>query len=414
MDLNNHPCFDPKACKTSARVHLPVAPACNTQCNYCDRKYDCVQESRPGVTSVLLQPDQALDYLRRVFALRQDVSVVGIAGPGDPFATADTTLETLRLVRKEYPDILLCAASNGLAVAQHVDELARLKLSHATVTVNSIRPETCQKVYAWVRDGSRTLRGEEMGRFVVARQAEAVRALAGAGILVKVNLILVPGVNDREVAEVAEGMSSLGAQLMNIIPLIPVEGTVFADKVTPGPGPLALARADARRFLPQMGHCHRCRADAVGRLDETMEPALREALREAASPKEKPYVAVASREGMFVNRHLGEADTLAVYRKDEDAFHLVEVRETPPAGGGEERWRELVRRFSDCRAILVSGAGQNPMKALESAGVRVISMEGLMEDGLEAAFEGREIPNSMKCGEYRCGLGCGGTGLGCS
>jgi nitrogen fixation protein NifB len=37
-------------------MHVAVAPACNIQCNYCNRKYDCANESRPGVVSELLTP----------------------------------------------------------------------------------------------------------------------------------------------------------------------------------------------------------------------------------------------------------------------------------------------------------------------------------------------------------------------
>ena len=51
-----HPCFDKEARHKNARVHLPVAPKCNIQCNYCNRKFDCVNESRPGVTSSVLTP----------------------------------------------------------------------------------------------------------------------------------------------------------------------------------------------------------------------------------------------------------------------------------------------------------------------------------------------------------------------
>ncbi len=414
MDFSNHPCFDAKACKTSARVHLPVAPACNTQCNYCDRKYDCVQESRPGVTSVLLRPEQALAYLRRVMALRNDVAVTGIAGPGDPFATPDATLESFRLVREAYPDMMLCVASNGLALAPHADALGRLGLSHATVTVNSIRPETCARIYAWARDGARTLRGEEAGRFFVARQAEAVQALVAAGVLVKVNTILIPGVNDGEVAEVAAAMTKLGAKLMNLIPMIPVAGTPFGELPAPGPGLTANARLDAKKFLPQMSHCRRCRADAVGLLGEVENDEIREALRQSAHPAERPFVAAATREGAFVNRHLGETDQLAVYRREADAFHLVEIREVPATGGGAARWRDLASRFPDCRAVLVSGAGSSPTRTLEAVGIRVMVMEGLLEDGLEAAFEGREIPSSLRPASTACGQGCGGTGLGCS
>ena len=59
LDLTQHPCFNHAARKTAARIHLPVAPRCNVQCNFCDRKFDCLNESRPGVTSAVLTPQQA-------------------------------------------------------------------------------------------------------------------------------------------------------------------------------------------------------------------------------------------------------------------------------------------------------------------------------------------------------------------
>jgi MoaA/NifB/PqqE/SkfB family radical SAM enzyme len=67
MKKNNkpaHPCFDVTAKHTNARVHLPVAPKCNMLCNYCSRKYDCVNESSPGVTSAILTPQQAAEYFK--------------------------------------------------------------------------------------------------------------------------------------------------------------------------------------------------------------------------------------------------------------------------------------------------------------------------------------------------------------
>ncbi|MEQ2789490.1 nitrogen fixation protein NifB, partial [Flavonifractor plautii] len=46
-----HPCLSVQAHFRYGRIHLPVAPRCNIRCGYCDRRYDCANESRPGVTS---------------------------------------------------------------------------------------------------------------------------------------------------------------------------------------------------------------------------------------------------------------------------------------------------------------------------------------------------------------------------
>jgi nitrogen fixation protein NifB len=175
LDLTGHPCFNEAARKTAARIHLPVAPRCNVQCNFCDRRFDCVNESRPGVTSAVLTPQQAVYYLDRAMERSPAIRVVGIAGPGDPFATPEDTLETLRLVRNRYPKMLLCVASNGLEVAAHAAELGKLQVSHVTLTVNAIDPEIGARIYAWVRAGIRVLRGVEGAAVLLERQRAAIR-----------------------------------------------------------------------------------------------------------------------------------------------------------------------------------------------------------------------------------------------
>jgi nitrogen fixation protein NifB len=164
VDFSNHPCFNKDAHKKYGRVHLPVAPRCNIQCNFCNRKYDCMNESRPGVTSTVLTPQQAVAYLRDVVEKRPEISVMGIAGPGDPFANPDETMETLRLTRKYFPKMLLCIATNGLNVAPYINEMAGLQVSHVTLTINAVDPEIGGTIYTWVRDGKRPLRGASRPR----------------------------------------------------------------------------------------------------------------------------------------------------------------------------------------------------------------------------------------------------------
>jgi len=93
-----HPCFGGNR-HENGRMHLAVAPACNIKCGYCTRKHDCVNESRPGVTSQLMTPQEAIARVREVKAspvLGEMVKVVGIAGPGDPLANRQT-FETFEL-----------------------------------------------------------------------------------------------------------------------------------------------------------------------------------------------------------------------------------------------------------------------------------------------------------------------------
>ena len=55
-----HPCFGAK--QNRGRIHLPVAPGCNLECRFCDRKIN-EEENRPGVTARVIQPEEAVTYV---------------------------------------------------------------------------------------------------------------------------------------------------------------------------------------------------------------------------------------------------------------------------------------------------------------------------------------------------------------
>jgi nitrogen fixation protein NifB len=249
-------------------VHLPVAPKCNVQCNFCDRKYCCVNESRPGVTATLFTPQQAFEYIKNLFNSTNNISVIGIAGPGDPFANSRETLETFSLIRKAYPDTLLCVSSNGLELAPHVEALAKLEVSHVTVTINGVDPRVVSKIYKWVFVNGKRYYGCEAAEIIIERQNASVKLLQEYGILTKVNSVVIPGVNDTHIAEVAKVMAGMGAEIHNCIPLIPTAGTLFENIDAPEPELIHRVRAEAGAYLMQMNHCSRCRADACGLLGQ--------------------------------------------------------------------------------------------------------------------------------------------------
>ncbi len=418
LNLAKHPCFDDKARHHFGRVHLPVAPKCNIQCNFCDRKNDCVAESRPGVTSAILSPGQALAYLEKVVAERPNMAVVGIAGPGDPFANPEETMETLRLVRERFPEMLLCVATNGLAVYRHIDELAQLQVSHVTITINAVDPQIGARIYAWVRDGVKILRGLAGAQLLLERQLMAVTELRARGIVVKVNTIVVPGVNEYHVVEVANTVAELGADILNCVALYPVENTVFAKVPSPTPELMGELRKEAAVYMPQMHHCTRCRADAVGLLGEVPTAENFAALAAAAAlplqpHSNRPYVAVISQEGVLINQHLGEARELLIYAITNEGCVQVDTRPAPASGDGDTRWEKLAATISDCRALLVNRAGGNPGRVLNAAGIRLVEMSGLIQDGVQAIYEGRRIPTPPQPRLSCAAGGCKGGGGGC-
>lgn len=417
-DIAKHPCFDVEARHTHARVHLPVAPRCNIQCNYCNRKYDCVNESRPGVTSSVLDPFKAVTYLKELNKHIPNISVVGIAGPGDPFANPDEVLKTLRAVKAEFPDKIFCLSTNGLNLEPYIDEIAALDVTHVTLTINGVRTDITSKIYRWVRYNKKVYRGEEAAALLLEKQLACIPLLKAKGITVKINFIIIPGINDHHIDETTRVVKGLGADLINCMPLIPTAGSNFEDMPKPDQKMIFRVRAEAKHHLPIMTHCARCRADAAGLLGQDMKEAYT-ILQQVSSSVEtgeenRPYVAVATYEGHLVNLHLGEAKSVYIFRQTPNGFQYVEEREMPDKGGGDQRWIDVARLLIDCRAILVAGVGENPASILKECGIRVVQMTGMIDEGLDGIYNNLPIRSIKKADAFRCGSGCSGNAQGCA
>ncbi|OHD05382.1 MAG: nitrogen fixation protein NifB [Spirochaetes bacterium GWD1_27_9] len=418
MNLENHPCFNDKLRHQFGRIHLPVAPKCNIQCNYCDRKYDCMNESRPGVTSVVLTPKQSIVYLEKILEKNSNISVVGIAGPGDPFANPEETMETLRLVRQKYPNMLLCLATNGLNLLPYIDELAELKISHVTITINAIFPEIASKIYAWVRDAKKVYRGLDAAKLIIERQLEGIKRLKEKNIVVKINTIIIPTINEDHIIDVVKEVSLLGADIINCIPIHPNKDTVFENIPEPDKVSIHKIRKEAEKYIPQMHHCTRCRADAVGLIEEQMSEKNFDILKESSmlslNPEDKkPYIAVTSMEGVLVNQHLGEAKEVLIYSYENKKPNLIEKRSTPDSGSGNKRWIDFAEIIKDCSAVIVNGAGDNPKNIFYEQGIKVVVTEGMIDDILENYFNGKPLKSYKKREGCSKGIECSGNGTGC-
>lgn len=444
-DFTRHPCFNKNATGQCGRVHLPVAPKCNIQCNFCNRKYDCVLESRPGVTSTVLKPHEAVTYMDKVLEKEPRITVVGIAGPGDPFANPEETITTMRLLNEKYPHLLFCLSTNGLGLPPYLDELKGIGVSHVTVTVTGIDPMITQKIYSFVLDGNKRLEGREAAELLLARQMESIKGLKERGMVVKVNTIVIPGVNDDHVPVIAAKMREMGVDMHNLIPVKPVEGTPFAECEEPTKEMMKTLREESGKHVPQMTHCRRCRADAVGLLGEDRSKEMFGCLQESketscGGPKhsegageslrplsftstekvapdtaDKPYVAVATREGLLINQHLGEAPTFQIWQKANGSFSMVEERTAPPKGGGSKRWEAMAELFKDCRAVLASHMGDTPRILLEEHGIVAAPVEGFINDALNVVYDGGDLAKlAGKSGGGSCKTaGCTGGGEGC-
>ena len=390
-------------------MHLAVAPACNVQCHYCNRKYDCANESRPGVVSELLKPEQAIIKAKAVAAAIPQLSVIGIAGPGDPLANPGRTFDTLEGLRIALPDVKLCVSTNGLALPQSVDHLVELGVDHVTITMNAIDAHVSAQIYDWIYLDGQRLSGREGAQALIDRQLEGMQKLVERGVLVKVNSVLIPGINDAHMPEVSEAIRNMGAFLHNIMPLIskPEHGTYFGlnGQREPLPYELDQVRELCGSSIAQMSHCQQCRADAVGMLGEDRSQEFNlEQLPEEQEPYEQVMqrrtriqaalstqgasededaclVAVASKGGEVIDQHFGHAQRFQIYAVSSEGAVMVGERHVPlyckgPTDCEEEEQENTLDRvlalLGDVEAVFCARLGMTPWQELEKAGIQPV------------------------------------------
>lgn len=393
--LATHPCYNEDAHRNFARMHIPVAPRCNIQCNYCNRKFDCCNESRPGVTSELLTPEQALEKICYVREKIPNLSVIGIAGPGDPLANEET-FQTLELIGKNFPELTLCVSTNGLALPDNAKRLYELGVRFITVTMNASNPETGSKIYDHVIFRNEHLVGEEGALTLLYRQTEGIRMCAELGMAVKVNIVMIPGINDGDIPALVKKVKVLGAYMVNILPLIPIQGTTFSDLRAPTPAErkamMDLCELDAR----MMRHCRQCRADAIGLLgeDRSQEFVHLGGCGSGCGPSPALHIdGDRSKVAVAIDTYgkicgFGSASSFRVYSLDTDGIHLlrdIPVDRTSPVSGDKHKLHimRILESLSGCGRVIAREIGELPSRMLSESDIEMILDKGDPSKALE-------------------------------
>jgi nitrogen fixation protein NifB len=259
--IRQHPCFDEQAHREMGRIHLAVAPRCNIRCRFCERRVCAnLTMQHPGWARRLLTPQEAVERVRRLAQERMGGFVVGIAGPGEPLANEET-FEALQLVHRAFPELTKCISTNGLLLERELHRLIEAGIVALTVTVNAVDSAVGEQIYAWVRHEGVLYRGREAAEILLDSQVRGIQAALSAGLAVKANTVLIPGVNDGHVRAVARRLQELGVHRMNIMPLIP--GGQMRDRRAPSCEELGRARSECAPLIPQIWHCEQCRADVI-------------------------------------------------------------------------------------------------------------------------------------------------------
>ncbi|MBE6500572.1 MAG: radical SAM protein [Methanobrevibacter thaueri] len=254
-----HPCFNEKMHDKVGRAHVPVAPKCNIFCNFCTRDINN-EEDRPGVTSCIMKPNDAISHINQITE-EGPISVVGVAGPGDSLANEET-FEFFEKLAKEQPDLIKCMSTNGLLLPKYADKLKELGVNSVTVTINAIDPDIAVDIYSFIKYEGKVYKDYDAVEILIKNQLDGVEKAAANGLVVKVNSVLIPGLNDEHIVEIAKEVKKRGASLMNVLPLIPLGKMKHYNR--PDCSMMEKVREEVEEIMPVFRACTQCRADAYG------------------------------------------------------------------------------------------------------------------------------------------------------
>ena len=258
-----HPCMNNNVHDKIARLHLPVAPKCNIQCRFCNRKVtpDDIETKCPGRSARILTPSEALEKTLNFVSQYGKQTIVGVAGPGDPLANPET-IETLERIRGKLPEVSLCLCTNGLLLPDSIAALKTLQMHHLSITVNGLIPEIVEQITPWIIYNDIKIPGQKGAEILIDQQLNGITAASEAGMFIKVNTVVIPRINGNHVTDIASKVRSAGADLFNPVPLIP--GSSLKDHSTPSCEDMKTIRESCKKTLPIFYKCKQCRADAEG------------------------------------------------------------------------------------------------------------------------------------------------------
>jgi nitrogen fixation protein NifB len=218
----------------------------------------------------VLELDDVSSYIEDQLGIYPDCKVVGIAGPGDPLSNPKETFGALDIISKNYPDIKKCLCTNGFGVQEYAEMLNGAKLDYITLTINAVNPNTLSQIYSYTNYKGTYYYGEDAGLLIKELQQFAMDFISTIkGIKIKINIVLIPNVNDQELDELIKHLSRYPIDVINIMPFIPVPGTKFEHTRTVTSDEIDRIRdcySKQYQAISFKRDCRRCRADACGLL----------------------------------------------------------------------------------------------------------------------------------------------------
>lgn len=356
-------------------LNLPVAPQIVARTRF---------SPPPPPRSQCMMVPEAMELLRRTIRENNKrIDVVMILGPGDPLATPDITLHTIRQVRGYCPDVKIALRTLGIGSEKLAGELATAGLNLIEMQVDGVKAEILEKLYAWIRPGQKTINIVDGAKLLIKEQRHGVPALKFHEMSVTVNTTLYPGYNLDHVAKISSEMMELGAEGISLTRCC-TESGLEVELETPSDDTVAFLRTAAELYLPVI---EPLKIDQSGLMEPGSKGAPEKILPKPL--KDKPNVAVVSSNGIEVDLHLGHAVKFLIYGPREDGLAcLLEARDAPEPGSGNNRWKEAAELLDDCFILLVASAGETPRRVLAEEGLALLITEENIEGTVDVLYGG--------------------------
>ncbi len=363
-------CCSQKKKSTDTVVLLPIAPKVVARTRF---------SPPPSAGNKVIIASEILEGLDQIMKTGE-VSMVAITGPGDPLATPEITVDTIKIIKERYPQLKIGLKTIGIDSGRLASSLAQAGVDYIEMQVDGVKTEILEKLYAWIRPGSKTLKISDAADLLIKEQRSGVPALKFHNITVSILTTLYPGYNIDHVAQISSDMMELGADSMSLLPYSPEED-VEVELEHPSAEAVAEAVRKAEKHLPVT------KAALVQKSGNARETKCLTGSQLPKPNRERPNIAVASSNGIEVDLHLGQALRFLIYGKREDGLAcLLEAREAP--GSGNDRWQKVADILQDCSILLVANAGETPRKVLAETGLTILITEENIEGTVDVLYGG--------------------------
>lgn len=301
-------------------MRLAVTDRCNLRCYYC-MPHDIIFAPK----------DEVLSYEEMLFIMRvlrkNGINKVRLTG-GEPLARKDIMYFLRELSTYGFEEITL--TTNGVLVGEYLDELKELGITRINLSLDTLNKEKFHRI----------TRRDEFDKVM-----DAMHKMLDLGMTVKLNTVLMKGVNDDEIEELAKLSLNypIGVRFIETMPFDgksteqsenfmdykailervegalpglekisdPVSSTSLNYKVDGSPGTVGVIPAYSRTFCSS---CNRIRLTSLGDLKTCLYEgggvSIRDFIREHPGDEEKLWEMIATTiKGKYKDGFEAEADS---------------------------------------------------------------------------------------------------------